>query len=72
MMGARLERDDARHLADLHGVDLARDFHALTTEQVESVISAADAHGYRKPRDANGSRGRSFHEYLRRAAGADA
>jgi hypothetical protein len=71
-MGARLGRDDARHLADLHGVDLTRDFHALTSSEVESVIAAADAHGYRKPRNANGSRGRSFHAYLSRAAGADA
>ena len=68
MTRARLTRGEALDLARLHGFPLDSDFHALTSGEVEGVLAAADARGYRKPRTANGSRGRSFHAYLRRAA----
>jgi hypothetical protein len=34
------------------------DFHALTSDEVEAVLRAAEAAGYRKPKNANGSRAR--------------
>lgn len=44
------------------------DFHTLSSEQVEMLLASADAVKYRKPRNANGSRGRYFHAYLSRLA----
>ena len=44
------------------------DFHTLSSAQVDSVLAAADEYGYRKPRGANGSRGRYFHAFLLRVA----
>lgn len=44
------------------------DFHALQSEFVDRLVAAADARGYRKPRNANGSRARCFHAYLMREA----
>lgn len=57
---------NARGLAVSYGFPLNADFHSLTASQAEAVISAADACGYRKPKNANGSRGRYFHAALRR------
>lgn len=65
---ARLNRFEALELARLHRFPLDSDFHALRSSEVEGVIAAADSRGYRKPRNANGSRARYFHAYVRRAA----
>jgi len=62
------DRQDARELARRYGIPLDRDFHALPSETVESVIAAADEWQYRRPRNANGSRARYFHSYLQRLA----
>ncbi len=58
----------ARDIANRHHVPLDRDFHALSSDEVARVITAADEHKYRQPRNANGSRARYFHAYLQRAA----
>lgn len=49
-------------------LDLARDFHTLTSAEVEMVLAAADAAKYRKPRNANGSRARMYWAKLQREA----
>jgi hypothetical protein len=56
----------ARGLARSAGVDLRADFHALPSDQVESLVRVADCVSYRRPRNANGSRARSFFAYLNR------
>ena len=66
---ARITSQEARDLAALHRFPLDSDFHALRYSEVEGVTAAADSRRYRKPRNANGSRARYFHQYLRRAAG---
>ncbi len=43
-----------------------KDFCTLSHAEVERVISAADFVRYRKPKNANGSRGRYFHARLMR------
>ncbi|HMA20695.1 MAG TPA: hypothetical protein VKO87_07815, partial [Gemmatimonadaceae bacterium] len=48
------------------------DYHSLSSEQVDMLLTSADAVKYRKPRDANGSRGRYFHAYLTRLARREA
>lgn len=44
------------------------DFHALNSDCVLALTDAAQERKYRKPRQASGSRGRSFYEYLTRVA----
>lgn len=48
------------------------DFHTLRASQVEEVLNEADYRRYRKPKNAPGSRGRMFYQYVTRtAAGKD-
>ncbi|QXN71863.1 hypothetical protein RCMRWORF_93 [Rhodobacter phage RcMrWorf] len=42
------------------------DWNQMDSEQKERVLNAADWWKYRKPKNANGSRGRYFADYLRR------
>lgn len=61
--------ENARRYADAFKIPLNRDFHSLDHDTVERIVAAADAHKYRKPKNANGSRARYFHALLcRRAA----
>jgi len=53
------------------GIALNDDFHRLSSDQVERLLGFADAHKYRKPANANGSRGRYFHAYVNRKANAE-
>lgn len=66
-----MDKDEARALARRFSIPLDRDFHALDTSNVESIILAADSVKYRRPANANGSRARYFHAYLVRAARRD-
>lgn len=63
----RLDRQDASRIFAACGINPADDFHRLNAGQVEALLEHADAHKYRKPANANGSRGRYFHAYLSRA-----
>ena len=42
------------------------DFHRLSSAQVDGLLDVADRFKYRKPKNANGSRGRYFHAHLER------
>lgn len=53
------------------GIPLNDDFHRLSSEQVDKLLTFADLHKYRKPHNANGSRGRYFHAYVNRKANAN-
>ena len=65
-----LTQDDARDALARTGIPAGQDFFTLTVAQVESVLAEADRFKYRKPKAANGSRGRYFYALLvRRAAG---
>lgn len=63
---ARLTYWEARALANSFGFDPREDFHAMSTASKEAVLRAADCVKYRKPKNANGSRGRYFAAYVRR------
>ncbi len=65
----RIQSHQALALSIKYAFPLDSDFHALRSSEVDGVIAAADSRGYRKPRNANGSRARYFHAYLRRARG---
>ena len=43
-------------------------FFTLESSEVDNVIAAANEYGYRKPRNANGSRARYFYDFLVRKA----
>lgn len=63
---AKLTSSDALSLANAYHIPLDRDFHALDSATVESIVAAADSVKYRRPANANGSRARYFHAYLQR------
>lgn len=64
---ARLTREDARALCSVFGIDPSQDWHAMPSGMKDAVLKAADACKYKKPKNANGSRGRYFAAYLVRA-----
>ena len=63
----RMTYDDARALCSVFGIDPRQDWHAMPSGMKNAVLKAADARNYCKLANANGSRGRYFAEYLRRA-----
>jgi len=63
---ARLTYWDAWALATSFGFDPREDWHAMSTASKEAVLKAADSRRYKAPKNANGSRGRYFAEYVRR------
>lgn len=71
---ARMTHDDARNLCAQFGIvrhPELPDWHAMDSDQKERVLAAADTWKYRKPKNANGSRGRYFAAYLSRALESD-
>lgn len=60
--------ETARNVLALCSVDGHADYHTLRTSQVDALLVHADRLKYRKPRNANGSRGRYFYAALQRAA----
>lgn len=58
----------ARDILQACAVERGADFHRLASEQVDALLIHADLVKYRKPRGANGSRGRYFHDMLQRRA----
>lgn len=61
-------RDHAREVLRACGIDRGADFHTLPAAAVEALIAYADRDKYRKPRAANGSRGRYYHDRIQRLA----
>lgn len=64
------ERFHARQTLQWCNIHLGADFHALSSAQVDKLLQAADQARYQKPRQANGSRARYFHDLLQRRARA--
>ncbi len=63
-----MNNTNARALAAQFDFPLDRDFCTLPASTVCRVLEAADLVKYRKPKNANGSRGRYFYAYLQRVA----
>jgi len=59
---------NATDIAARHHLDLSKDFHALSSSEVERVLAAANEVKYRRPANANGSRARYFFAFLKRSA----
>lgn len=47
-------------------IDTSKDFHTLTSREVDAVLAEADRQKYRKPKSAGGSRARYFYQKLQR------
>lgn len=62
---AKTKADARQHLSN-RGVPLGQDYHRLNWDMKERIADAAKAHGYRKPKNANGSTARCFYEYCNR------
>lgn len=58
----------AQAILDAANIPLGQDFYILDASQVEALLVEADRLKYRKPKNANGSRGRYFYAYLVRLA----
>jgi len=63
-----MDRGDAHTILQQCGAPVGEDFHRLPSGVVECLLERADVWKYRKPRNANGSRARCFHDYLQRRA----
>ncbi len=59
---------NAREVLRAAKVNIGQQFHTLNTWQVDELLVEADRVKYRKPKNANGSRGRYFHDLLQRRA----
>lgn len=62
------ERTNARATLEWCRIPLGVDYHTLRTEQVEALLTCANLARYQKPRGANGSRSRYFHDLMQRRA----
>ena len=62
-----MNHSSATHLVAVYNIPLGRDFFTLRSSEVERVLDAADSVKYRRPKNANGSRGRYFYARLARA-----
>lgn len=61
-------RLDARMVLKACHIKVGQDFHTLASWQVDALLEHADRDRYRKPKNANGSRGRYYHDMLQRRA----
>lgn len=61
-------RTAARATLEWCGIPVGADFHTLSSAQVDRLLACADREGYRKPRGANGSRARYYHDKMQRHA----
>lgn len=64
----RIDSATAHNILHACHVPLGTNFHTLPSATVESLLACANEYDYRKPRNANGSRGRYFHDMLQRRA----
>lgn len=63
-----MTRTQAIEICTAYRIPRNVDFCTLNSETVLRILEAADLHKYRKPANANGSRGRYFHAFLCRVA----
>ena len=62
------ERHNARAVLHALNIGIGQDFYTLRADQVDRLLAEADRVRYQKPRGANGSRGRYFHDSMQRRA----
>ena len=68
-MAKKMTKEDARNLLRSKGISFKANFYTLRPSEVDRLLEVADMMHYRKPKNANGSRGRYFFAYLKSARG---
>jgi hypothetical protein len=63
---ARVTISEARLILARCKIPLGADYHVLSYGTKDDLVIEARTYGYRKPKNANGSTGRYFHDYLQR------
>jgi hypothetical protein len=63
---AKRGKADACEVLSEVGIPRGEDFHVLSSSKVDRLLDVAKKRKYQKPKSANGSRGRYFHDYLQR------
>lgn len=61
-------RQSAAIALHLMNIGIGQDFHTLSSLQVDLLLAEADRVRYQKPKNANGSKARYFHDRLQRQA----
>lgn len=61
-------RLNARQVLQLANISLGQDFYTLSSSQVDILLAEAKRVRYQRPKNANGSTGRYFHDRLQRLA----
>ena len=64
MAASKINKATAIEILNFARTNGKDDFHTLNSSQVSVLLEFADEFKYRKPKNANGSRGRYFHAYL--------
>jgi len=57
---------DAQAELRARGVDMTQSYHALGRDDVDTIVEVAKLTGYRKSKNAPGSKARMFFEYAKR------
>ncbi len=65
-MSKRITVSEAKQKLQAAGIDFSADFHVLRSDDVGLLLAMARATGYRKAKNAPGSRARMFFAYLAR------
>jgi len=65
----KIAKEYARNLLRSKGISFKADYDTLHISDVDRLLEVADLMRYRKPKNANGSRGRYFFAYLQSARG---
>lgn len=60
------KRAHSRNVLEACGIEIGTDYFTLRSSQVTALIEWANRDKYRKPKNANGSRGRYYHDMLQR------
>lgn len=64
----KLTPQSAQAILRACAIPIPADFHKLSRVSVESLLLWASHYKYSKPKNANGSRARYYHDYLQRVA----
>lgn len=62
----KISPQEAKQLIQLDGIDFRRDFHELSSSEVQRILEVARLAGYRKSKNAPGSTARMYFQYLNR------
>ncbi len=66
MARKKMSHEDAREMLMNDGILFDQDFHALGSSEIDRLAQAAEATGYRKRKDAPGSKVRMYYQFLQR------